>query len=127
MQILNGNLLFSATDLVNFLGCKHATYLDLGDLTDPIEIFQRDAATDLIFEKGLEHERRYLESLKGQGFAVVEIPGEGFDLAERTELTRDAIRAGAEVIYQAAMVVPRWLGYADFLERVKEASNLGTW
>jgi uncharacterized protein len=127
MQILDGNLLFSATDLVNFLGCKHATYLDLGDLTDSVEIFQRDAATDLIFEKGLEHERRYLALLKGQGFVVVEMPGEGFDLPERTELTRAAIRAGAEVIYQAALVVPPWLGYADFLERVKEASNLGPW
>jgi hypothetical protein len=37
------------------------------------------------------------------------------------------MRAGAEVIYQAALVVPPWLGYADFLERVDEASNLGAW
>ena len=68
MQILDGNLLLSASDLVNFLGCRHATYLDLRDLTDPLEIFERDAATVLIFEKGLEHERRYLASLKEQGF-----------------------------------------------------------
>jgi len=31
------------------------------------------------------------------------------------------------VIYQAALVVPPWLGFADFLERVDEASNLGAW
>ena len=37
------------------------------------------------------------------------------------------MRAGAEVIYQAALVVPPWLGYADFLERVEEPSNLGAW
>jgi hypothetical protein len=37
------------------------------------------------------------------------------------------MRAGEEVIYQAALVVPPWLGYADFLERVQEASNLGPW
>ena len=37
------------------------------------------------------------------------------------------MRAGAEVIYQAALVVPPWLGFADFLERVDEASNLGAW
>ena len=37
------------------------------------------------------------------------------------------MRAGAEVIYQAALVAPPWLGYADFLERVDEASNLGAW
>jgi hypothetical protein len=28
------------------------------------------------------------------------------------------MRAGAEIIYQAALVMPPWLGYADFLERI---------
>ena len=66
MQILAGKLLLSATDLVNFLGCKHASFLDLRDLTDPVEIPERDAATVLIFEKGIEHEKRYLASLKAR-------------------------------------------------------------
>jgi predicted RecB family nuclease len=127
VQFLDGKLLFSATDLVNFLGCRHATYLDLRDLTDPVEIPERDAATVLVFRKGLEHEKRHLASLKARGFAVVEVAGEGFDVPERTRLSREAMRAGAKVIYQAALVVPPWLGYADFLERVDEASNLGAW
>jgi predicted RecB family nuclease len=37
------------------------------------------------------------------------------------------MRAGTEVIYQAALVVPPWLGFADFLERIEEASTFGTW
>jgi predicted RecB family nuclease len=127
MQILAGKLLLSATDLVNFLGCKHASFLDLRDLTDPVVISERDAATVLIFEKGIEHEKRHLASLKARGLDVLEVPGEGFDLAERTALTRAVMRAGAEVIYQAALVVPPWLGYADFLKRVEGASNLGAW
>jgi len=127
MQILAGRLLLSATDLVNFLGCRHATYLDLRDLTNPAEMPERDAATILVFEKGLEHERRYLASLQARGFTVVEIPGEGFDLAERRALTREAMRAGADVIYQAALVVPPWLGIADFLERISEESGFGPW
>jgi hypothetical protein len=48
-----------------FLGCLHATYLDLRDLTSPAEMQERDAATVLIFEKDLEHERRHLALLKG--------------------------------------------------------------
>jgi uncharacterized protein len=96
-------------------------------LTDPVELGQPDAATVLIFEKGLEHERRHLATLKGRGVAVVEIPGEGFDLAERSAQTREAVRAGTEVIYQAALVVPPWLGIADFLERIGEESSLGPW
>jgi uncharacterized protein len=127
VQFLDGNLLLSASDLVNFLGCKHASYLDLGDLKHPVNLPERDAATVLIFEKGIEHEKRYLTALKARGFAVVEIAGEGFDVPERTGLTREAIRAGAEVIYQAALVVPPWLGIADFLERIEEGSNLGGW
>jgi uncharacterized protein len=127
MQILAGSLLLSATDLVNFLGCRHATYLDLRDLTDPVEMPERDAATILIFDKGLEHEKRHLASLRVRGFNVVEISAEGFDIAERTASTQEAMQAGAEVIYQAALVVPPWLGIADFLERVEDASNLGPW
>jgi predicted RecB family nuclease len=127
MQILDARLLLSATDLVNFLGCRHATYLDLRDLAEPVEIPARDAATVLIFEKGIEHEKRYLASLKARGLDFIEVPGEGFDLAERTALTLEVMRAGAEVIYQAALVVPPWLGYADFLKRVEGASNLGDW
>ncbi len=127
MQIVDGKLLLSASDLVNFLGCRHATYLDLRDLTNPAEIAERDAATVLIFKKGLEHERRYLASMKAKGLIVAEIAGEGFDLPERTALTRQAMRAGAEVIYQAALIVPPWLGFADFLERAADASRLGAW
>jgi predicted RecB family nuclease len=127
MQFLDGKLLLSASDLVNFLGCRHATYLDLRNLADEVVIPERDAATVLIFQKGLEHERRYLASLKARGRNVVEVPGEGFDLPEQTALTREAIRAGAEIIYQAALVAPPWLGLADFLERIDAASNLGSW
>jgi hypothetical protein len=50
MQILAGRLLLSASDLGNYLGCRHATYLDLTDLTDPAEMPERDAATVLLRE-----------------------------------------------------------------------------
>src|SRR5438045_504750 len=99
MQILAGKLLLSATDPVNFLGCRHGSFLDLRDLTDPVEINERDAATVLIFGKGIEHEKGYLTVLRARRLDVVKVPGEGFDLAERTALTREVVRAGAEVIY----------------------------
>jgi predicted RecB family nuclease len=126
VQFLDGKLLFSASDLVNFLGCRHATYLDLRDLMDPAELAERDPATVLIFQKGIEHEKRYLAALKARGSTVIEIPTEGFDLHERAGCTREAMQAAADVIYQAALVVPPWLGYADFLERVQQPSNLST-
>jgi predicted RecB family nuclease len=127
MQFLDGRLLLSATDLINFLGCRHATWLDLRDLTEPVELPERDAATALIFAKGIEHEKRYLASRKVLGIAVVEVPGEGFDFTERISFTREAMQTGTEVIYQAALLAPPWLGNADFLERVDERSGLGAW
>jgi hypothetical protein len=42
MRFLDGKLLFSASDLVNFLGCRHATYLDLRNLADEVAISERD-------------------------------------------------------------------------------------
>jgi len=73
-------------------------------LTDPAEVLARDAATILIFEKGIEHEKQHLASLKARGRNVVEVPGEGFDIAKRMALTREVMREGGEVIYQAALV-----------------------
>jgi predicted RecB family nuclease len=127
MQIFDGRLLLSATDLVNFLGCRHATYLNLRDLTNPAELPEPDASTALIFEKGIEHEKRYLVSLKAQGFTVVDISPKGFDLPERSAFTREVMQAGADAIYQAGFLIAPWHGYADFLGRIKEASSLGPW
>jgi uncharacterized protein len=127
MQIFDGRLLLSATDLVNFLGCRHATFLDLQDLIDPAELPQPDAATALIFEKGLDHEKRHLAWLKAQGFTVIDIAPKGFDLPERGAHTREVMQTGADMIYQAGFLVPPWIGYTDFLERVEAASSLGPW
>ena len=64
------------------------------DLTDPVALPDADAATVLIFEQGLQHERRHLASLKARGFTLVEIPGEGFDIDERTARAKES-RCGA--------------------------------
>jgi predicted RecB family nuclease len=125
MRLQAQKLLFSASDLVNFLGCAHASYLDLRQLVEPVEFPHPDAAAALIQQKGLEHERSYLAALIAGGRNVIEISGD--DIAERTALTREAMRCGIEVIYQGALVSKPWLGYADFLERVDQASDLGTW
>ncbi len=48
-------------------------------------------------------------------------------LAEGRDLTLDTMRAGADVIYQAVLFDGRRLGYADFLKRVPQPSDLGDW
>jgi uncharacterized protein len=120
----NEHLVFSASDLVTFLGCRHATVLDRRRLDDPAPLAEDDPYLKLLQEKGLEHERAFREKLLADGRQVVEIPNEG-SLEERTERTREAMRAGTDVIYQGAFFSGRWHGYADFLLKASGASNLG--
>src|SRR5260221_13145373 len=124
MRIHHGSLIFSATDIVNFLGCRHASFLDRRNIDNPGPVAEDDPYLVLLQEKGVEHERRYLETLRRDGRQVVEIAGEG-SLEDRVARTREAMAAGAEIIYQGALLSGKWHGYADFLIRVPLASRLG--
>ena len=46
---------------------------------------------------------------------------------EAVQDTLDAMRDGRDVIYQAAFRAGNWSGFADFLLRVEEPSELGAW
>jgi len=117
MREFQGKLLFSAHDLVNFLACPHVTFLDLRNLEQPLETTEDDAQSLLLKKKGLEHERRYLYQLHKQGRSIKAIPADA-SLPERVKLTRDAMAAGADIIYQAVLLSGPWHGYADFLRRL---------
>jgi uncharacterized protein len=70
MREYQGKQLYSATDLVNFLGCAHATALDIRQLSAPVELETDDAQTELLRKKGIEHERSYLAKLHGEGRSI---------------------------------------------------------
>src|SRR5688572_3666958 len=93
-------VLFSAKDLINFLGCEHSTALDVQVANQvigaPAEV--EDEYLDLLKAKGIEHERAYLASLKASGKSVREIVRVD-SLDEMSEATRQAMRDGVEVIY----------------------------
>src|SRR6266851_4844860 len=124
MRLHDGSLIFSATDLVNFLVCRHATFLDRRNIDQPAPDAEDDPYLVLLQEKGVEHERRYLETLRREGRQVVEISDQE-SLEQRVARTREAMAVGAEVIYQGALLSGRWHGYADFLVRVPTAPGLG--
>jgi predicted RecB family nuclease len=113
---------YSATDLVNYLGCAHATVCDLRQFTKPIELPKDDEHAALLQEKGIEHERAYLERLRRNGRSIVEISSVG-TLESRVNATRAAMRAGADVIYQGALLAAPWHGFSDFLLRVNGVSS----
>ncbi|GAB95056.1 putative RecB family nuclease [Kineosphaera limosa] len=132
MRRVEGRIVLSATDLTKHVACPHITTLDLGDL-DPQPALDSpipdapDDALDLVFTKGLAHERVYLERLRGEGRIIEQIDGFGGVAAAQTLA---AMRAGADVVYQACLADSGWLGYADFLLRVDTPDNpsaLGPW
>lgn len=117
-------LVLSASDIVNYLGCAHRTALDLIHLTTPLEKARDDEQMELVQEKGRAHEAGFLDGLREAG-GLVEV--KGASLEEKLERTREAMRAGAGVIYQAALREGQFIGHADFLRRVEGASALGEW
>ena len=134
MQLIGGRPVFAATDLVGFLACEHLVGLELAALAGLVERPERlDPEIDLIAKRGLEHERRYLEELEGDGRRVARIaqdetvPDRWARLEAAAQATRQAMERGDDVVYQATFFDGRWLGHADFLLRVERPSALGAW
>ena len=122
----SGSLLFSPSDLVSFLGCRHSSLLTRAFLGKEMAQIQEDANLILLQQKGFEHERAYLESLKAQGLRVLEIPKDK-GLKEKAALSLEAMRQGADVIYQAVFSISPWRGDADFLIKHMSPSALGAY
>ena len=133
MEIVADSLTYSATDLVGFLECEHLTSLERAALSGHLERPARtDPVLDRIAQRGQLHEERFLDSLLSDGLRAVKLkldpdPPRGERLAQGRDETRNAMRTGVDVIYQAVLFDGRRLGFADFLRRVEEPSDLGNW
>lgn len=118
MQRAEDRLVLSPTDLSRFLGCAHATALDievaLGRRDRPVDGI--DEQLEFIAARGLAHERAYLDRLRAEGRQVVGV-ARAADPATAEATTVAAMRRGIDVIYQGTLYDGTWLGYADFLVR----------
>lgn len=129
MRIHESMVVLTATDLANHLSCCHLTALDLrlarGEIVEPSWSAPH---LSVLRERGQEHEKKFLESLRTKGLAIV-------DLSEHTnentnEATLSAMKSGAQVIVQASFVSGDWRGRPDVLLRVdrnEKQSRFGTW
>jgi len=117
----------SASDLSQFLGCRHRTALDLavahGQRSAP---FWVDPLMAVLRERGLEHELAYAASLRDEGRTFVDLT-EIRDADDAVEPSLEAMRAGTDVILQPALRNGRWVGRPDLLQRVETKSELGAW
>lgn len=124
MKIVDAQIRFAASDLSNFLACRHLIHLDnlsaRGHLK-PDKPF--DIGFEMLVERGEAHEARVLERFRADGLDVVEIPRSAD--AEAAAATQGALRSGAHVIYQGVLQAtpddggPALLGRPDFLVRAE--------
>jgi predicted RecB family nuclease len=127
MRASGDELVLSATDLSNFLSCRHRTALEMAEAHGK---HQRprwdDPLLQLLFKRGLDHERAYVGSLQTDGRHIVDLANvEDRDVALKGTL--DAMRSGADVIVQAALRDGAWYGRPDVMQRVEKPSDLGSW
>lgn len=130
MQQIDDTLVLSASDLNNYLACRHLTELDLLRARGEIEVeVDQGASLELLSRKGDEHEARCLQAYKDEGRSVVEIPqpadGSLAALLAVVDQTNQAVRDGPDVIFQATFLQDGMRGHADFLIRVDTPSALG--
>lgn len=127
MLILDSSIQLSATDLVGHLNCGHLTSLNLqvaeGKLEKP---HFWDPLLEILQQRGAKHEAEYVDHLQKSGLSVATIDGKGVD-AEAVADTLAAMRAGADVIVQAALQLDRLVGRIDVLRRTETPSALGPW
>jgi predicted RecB family nuclease len=123
----SSGLILSATDLSNFLSCRHRTALEMAEAHGKRQRPRwNDPLLEILFKRGLEHEKAYVESLRAGGSDIVDLG----DVRERdvaVARTLDSMRSGADVIVQAALADGRWYGRPDMLRRVEKPSALGVW
>ena len=112
MQHRDGRLLFSPSDLGNFLACEHLTQLDLATaLRAGRRPSYENAYAELLRTKGQEHEQAFLETLRATGRDVVEVRlNTARDFEDGTRRTAEAMRAGADYVYQAVFLSEGWRG-----------------
>src|SRR5215469_3486781 len=121
-------VMFSATAIANFLACHHIATLERAEARGEIKKpFFKDPTIDLLRKLGLEHEQRYLRALTDtNGFRVVEIDTDE-SWTDAVSKTADALRQGADAVYQATFLDGPCGGRSDFLLRVDRPSTLGSW
>jgi predicted RecB family nuclease len=126
MQRSQNSIIYSPQDLIQFQTSKFAIWMDRWKLEPSadrtIQPEEADEMIEALQQLGQEHEKCYLDSLLNQGLDICQIE-------DRTdfEATLQAMKDGRAFLYQGALRHENFLGYPDFLVRVEQPSDLGSW
>jgi predicted RecB family nuclease len=127
VRIIEGRVRLAASDVANFLACRHLIRLDMlnarGVIRPPHEY---DAGFEDLVKRGEAHEKTVLQHFADQGLGIADITASKPNVAAGAAATAEAIASGADVIYQAVLTRAatengelELLGYPDFLIRAE--------
>lgn len=128
MREHEGRLQLAATDLSDFLACRH-----LATLSREVALGERESAPGVpdlrqqaLAEAGREHEEAIEAALEAEGRRIETVPeaDRGNDAAE---WTLALLRRGAPVVKQGVLRAGGWSGRPDYLLRVEAPSRVGAW
>lgn len=126
MQLFDGQLVYSASDLIGHGDCSHMSALSIAHQLDLVDIQPVKAAgmAALAGKRGNEHELKVLELMKSEGKAVTDLTGmpraSRAELAASAEKTKAALDRGDQLVYQGIFFDGVFLGYPDFLVRIDD-------
>ncbi|MGO4569978.1 TM0106 family RecB-like putative nuclease [Rhizobium sp. 2YAF20] len=128
MRKINGELVFSPSDLVVFFHSPFASWMDRAAFEDESWKERRDQDDPLMHslaKQGYRHEAEFNASLVEQDVALVEIARD--DVSVMSFATMTAMKRGAPAIAQGYLQRGPIAGIADLLIRVPTPSRFGAW
>lgn len=126
MYIQENSITYSPSDLTLYMDSPFASWMEHLALTNPELLPSQDEEDQLMAvlqHKGIQHENEILDSFLEKNLNITQI-SKGPNAQEDTF---SAMQSGADIIYQAALSVNPFKGYADFLVKVEGKSNLGNY
>ena len=126
MQLLDGKLVYSASDLIGHGDCSHMTALSIANKLELVDIEPTQVAgmAALAGKRGGEHERQVLEHMKSKGSTVTDLTGLPHETREElvssAAKTKAALDRGDQLVYQGIFFDGTFLGYPDFLIRIDD-------
>ena len=145
MRYATDQLVFSPSDLVVFLESEFAAWMNrwhvecrngnkavVNEMGLPLGIKLKglackqdedDAQGDLVAKMGTDHELAFLKQLQDNGHHVEDMNTVAAE--DQVKATIEAMRNGAEFIFQARLKHGQFEGFADFLVRMQGKSKFG--
>jgi len=124
MYIEAGQLIYSPSDLTLYMDSPFASWMEHSMLINPELLSFVDSPDEMMLllqRRGALHETEVLNSFLQKNLNVVQIAKGSSAL----QATLAAMQLGADVVYQAALSLLPFTGYADFLVKVEGKSRFG--